>query len=328
MLYISRTSTDPYFNIAAEEYFLKFFKQDIFMLWQNTPSIILGKHQNTLAEINLDFIRSNNIPVIRRISGGGTVFHDLGNLNFTFIKNGKKGKLVNFKEFTNPIINALDFLGITAQLDEKNDLRINGLKISGNAEHIHKNRVLHHGTLLFSSDLSYLNKTIKSNVSNFHDKAIKSNRSTVANIIDHLDKKISIENFKNSIRDYMFSTIPDIANYKLKTDDINAIHTLADEKYKSWQWNYGYSPKYNFKQSITISEKKIYIEIEVKGGIIQKIEFKGNRSIVNQLNSMKKCYIGKKHDKEELIQITHNCMDQKLSSKIDIKCEDIINGMF
>ena len=129
MLIINRPQTDPYFNIAAEEYLLKQMEEDCFMLWQNQPSIIIGKHQNSLAEINYNFVKENNIPVVRRISGGGTVFHDLGNLNFTFISKGEKEKLVNFKKFTQPIIEVLNQMGVPARFEGKNDLRVSGLKI-------------------------------------------------------------------------------------------------------------------------------------------------------------------------------------------------------
>ena len=187
MLIINRPQTDPYFNIAAEEYLLKQMDEDCFMVWQNEPSIIVGKHQNTLAEINYSFAKENNIPVVRRITGGGTVFHDLGNLNFTFISSGEKGKLVNFKKFTQPIIEVLNQMGIPARFEGKNDLRVNGLKISGNAEHVYKNKVLHHGTLLFSTDLNFLKKAIKSVPERFQDKAVQSVRSKVANITDFIE---------------------------------------------------------------------------------------------------------------------------------------------
>jgi len=176
MLIVNRPHTDPWFNIAAEEYFLKNFQEDIFMLWQNEASIIVGKHQNTLAEINYPYVKENGIPVIRRISGGGTVFHDLGNLNFTFIQNGEKGKLVDFRKFTDPILAVLNKMGVPAVFEGKNDLRVDGLKISGNAEHVFKNRVLHHGTLLFSSVLNDLGKALKVKTDRFTDKAVKSIR--------------------------------------------------------------------------------------------------------------------------------------------------------
>ena len=187
MLIIQNSTTDPYFNIAVEEYLLKNFTDDCFILYQNKPSIIIGKHQNTLAEINYQYVKENNIAVVRRLSGGGTVYHDLGNLNFSFIKNsGNDKNLVDFKMYTTPIIEVLKQLGVNAEFGGHNDIQVNGFKISGNAEHIFKKRVLHHGTLLFSSDLSILNNAIKAPENRYSDKAVKSVRAVVANIKDFI----------------------------------------------------------------------------------------------------------------------------------------------
>jgi lipoate---protein ligase len=166
MLCIYNPSTEPYFNMAAEEYLLKNFSANIFMLWRNDNAVVVGKHQNSLAEINHDFVQQNNIKVVRRLSGGGTVFHDLGNLNFTFITNGEGEELVNFRKFTQPILEVLLQLGVHAKFEGRNDLTINGLKFSGNAEHVFKKRTLHHGTLLFSSKISDLTQALKSILTN------------------------------------------------------------------------------------------------------------------------------------------------------------------
>ncbi len=322
MLFIERPHTDPYYNIAAEEYFLKNFQEDIFMLWQNQPSIILGKHQNALKEINLDFVKKNNIPVIRRISGGGTVFHDLGNLNFTFIKNGSQGKLVNFENFTTPIILVLKELGVHAKFEGKNDLRINGLKISGNAEHVHKNRVLHHGTLLFSSNLSELNEAIKADESKFHDKAIVSNRSIVTNISDHLNNKISLKEFQNSIQDYMLHNNPSAKFYKINEQDDSWINELVVRKYKTWKWNFGYSPKYNFSQTIHIENKPLKIDIEVQSGEIKTLKLTGEKN----LEFLRSKLININHDMDIIRKTLYNYKDQINISQNTI--EDVVNGMF
>lgn len=153
MIYLLNTSTQPYFNLALEEYILKQFQEECFMLWQNSPCIVAGKNQNTLSEINLDFIKEHNLPVVRRLSGGGTVFHDLGNLNFTFIVNDQGNSFINFKKFTLPIVEVLQKLSVNAVLSGRNDLTIEGKKFSGNAQYKSKHRLLHHGTLLFSSNI-------------------------------------------------------------------------------------------------------------------------------------------------------------------------------
>ena len=189
MLCIKDSHTDPYFNIAADEYALKYLEDDCFMLWRNEPSIIVGKHQNTLAEINVDYVMKNNIKVVRRISGGGAVFHDLGNLNFTFVKNAGEDAQGDFRKFTQPILDVLQSMGINAKFEGRNDLTIDGKKFSGNAESIWKNRVLHHGTLLFSAVMTDLSAALKVNPLKFQDKAVKSVRSRVTNISEHLDRK-------------------------------------------------------------------------------------------------------------------------------------------
>ncbi len=271
MLIIHRPHTDPYFNIAAEEYFLKGFNEDVFMLWQNEASIIVGKHQNTLAEISYLYVKENKIPVIRRISGGGTVFHDLGNLNFTFIQNGEKGKLVDFRKFTDPIIYVLNEMGVPAVFEGKNDLRVNGLKISGNAEHVFKNRVLHHGTLLFSSVLTDLGKALKVKPEKFTDKAVKSNRSIVANISGFLETPMEIEEFRNRIIKHIY-TKNDTAFYKMTDEDIYGIEKLKYEKYATWKWNFGYSPNYSFVGIIPSGSKKLEFSLTVQKGIVKELK--------------------------------------------------------
>ncbi|MCK5693684.1 MAG: lipoate--protein ligase family protein, partial [Bacteroidales bacterium] len=185
MLCIISPYTNPYFNLAAEEYLLKSFQEDMFLLYRNRPSIVVGKHQNTLAEINLPFVQENEILVARRITGGGTVFHDLGNLNFAFFTSGKEGELVDYKRATTPIVEALKKMGLEVRLGKRNELLLKGLKISGTASHVFKQRVLHHGTLLFSSEMGKLSAALKSDKERFTDRAVKSVRSRVTNISDH-----------------------------------------------------------------------------------------------------------------------------------------------
>jgi lipoate-protein ligase A len=273
MILIERTNTNPYFNIAAEEYILKNYTDDVFMLWVNDPAIILGKHQNAIAEINIPWVREHHVPVIRRISGGGTVFHDHGNLNFTFIKNGENGKLVDFESFTKPIIDILNKLGVEAKFEGKNDLRVNGLKISGNAEHVFKNRVLHHGTLLFNSQLDRLNEAIRVKTGAFQDKAVKSNRSVVSNIKDFLPEKywdMSIGDFRQYIVEELQNAM-EIETIKLSEYDIEQINSMVNTKYKTWEWNYGYSPLYSFRFDYADAGQHYSFEAKVKNGLFKEL---------------------------------------------------------
>jgi lipoate---protein ligase len=277
MLIIRRHNTDPYFNLATEEYILKNFDEDSFMLWRNAPSIIVGKHQNTLAEINVDYVKKNNIPVVRRLSGGGAVFHDLGNLNFTFIQKGEKENLVDFRRYTEPILEVLRQLGINARFEGRNDLTIDGLKFSGNAEHIWKDRVLHHGTLLFSAQMTNLAEALNVDPAKFRDKAVKSVRSRVTNISGHLKEAMDVMQFAGKIEEYMMNKYPDARLCDLSTDDHERIDELVRIKYGTWEWNYGYSPNYNFRKIIR-SEKggTIEIDLDVRNGVILHARFFGD----------------------------------------------------
>lgn len=275
MLLIYNEKTNPYFNLAMEEYLLKNFKEDLFILWRNEPSVIVGKNQNTLSEINLEYIKENNIPVVRRQSGGGAVFHDLGNINFTFIANDNKG-FSDFKRFTQPIIDLLNTLNINAEFSGRNDLLINGKKFSGNAQYNYKNRVMHHGTLLFSSEITDLSNALKVKPIKFEGKGIKSVKSRVTNISEHLKDNISILEFKNLILNFVSKSNLDSSNYTLSEDDICEINKLVDQKYSSWEWNFGNSPKYTLINEIKYPGGNIEFNLNVEKGIIKDIKFFGD----------------------------------------------------
>lgn len=302
MLCIHLKNTDPFFCLAAEEYLLKNFAEDIFMLWQSENTVVVGKHQNLLGEINYQFVRENNIKVARRISGGGTVFHDAGNVNFSFIKNVKSPAEISFKQFTAPVVDALAKLGITATTSGRNDLLINGLKISGNAEHVYKNRVLHHGTLLFNSDLENLGQAIKVVPGKYKSKAVQSNRSPVANISQFLKTPMNTEEFVRFLLKVQLEK-PENSIYNLTETDIQNIEKLSSEKFQTWEWTFGYSPKYTFRNEVEIEGKKLSIRLVVEKGLIveaevgggyfgeeksQKLNFmlKGTRHIMFDLNEV------------------------------------------
>ena len=191
MLCIYNKNTNPYFNLACEEYILKEFNEECFMLWRNSPCIVVGKNQNTLSEINKDYVDKNNITIVRRLSGGGAVFHDLGNINFTFISNQKE-TFNDFKRFTVPIIDALKQLNVNAEFSGRNDLTIDGKKFSGNAQYCYKNRVLHHGTLLFSANVKDISQSLNVKEKKFEGKAVKSVKSRVTNISSHLKSPMKV----------------------------------------------------------------------------------------------------------------------------------------
>lgn len=271
MLIIHNQNYNPFFNIACEEYFFKQFSENIIFIYRNQPSIIIGKHQNAYKEVNYDFVQDNAIPVVRRISGGGAVYHDLGNLNFAFIQNKSDGNLSDFKGFTLPILQFLNEIEIPAKLESRNDLRVNGKKISGNSEHIFKNRVLHHGTLLYNTNLSNLRNSLR--ISDYYiDHSVKSVPSPVINLSDFLAEPISIEEFEDLLFIYLKKKFPEASDYILNDKDIENINLLIANKYSTWEWNYGYFGNYEFKQNAEIDGEHLEIYFQVKNGLIQ--EFK------------------------------------------------------
>jgi len=241
-------SNDPSFNLAAEEYLLRNKNEDYHFFYINKPSVIVGKHQNALAEINIEYLEKNNISLHRRLSGGGTVYHDEGNLNFCFIKNGNNSNLVNFKQATQPIVEALNSWNIPARNGERNDLLVNYKKISGNACHVYKRRVMHHGTLLYNSNLDALTSCLKNDPLKFKDKAVKSVRSEVINIKTILNKNWSSTEFLKRLVEYIKSNLTNIESYTFTENDLIKIHDLQESKYSKNDWNLRYGPNYEFKK--------------------------------------------------------------------------------
>ncbi|HHN47753.1 MAG TPA: lipoate--protein ligase [Bacteroidales bacterium] len=302
MLCILRTETDPHFNLAAEEFVLHYFTDDCFMLWRNEPSVIVGKHQNTLAEINHDYITRNQIKVVRRLSGGGAVFHDLGNINFTFIMNGEPGQLVDFRKFTQPIIDVLASLGIEAKFEGRNDLTIGGRKFSGNAEHVFKNRILHHGTLLYEAKIADLTSALNVDPEKFTDKAIKSVRSRVTNISEHLKEPLDIQDFITLVMNHVIGMYPEAKLYEFTDDDRRGIEELVKNKYGTWNWNFGYSPQYNFKKSIRTNGGKVEFNFDVQNGMIRQAAIFGDFFSRADIQNIEKALAGVPHRYDEVMQ--------------------------
>jgi len=299
MLCINLENTNPFFCLAAEEYLLRYFDDDVFILWQSDKTIVVGKHQNALAEINYPYVRQNNIAVARRISGGGTVYHDEGNVNFAFIKNVKSPAEISFKQFTEPIVEALAKLGIVVVNSGRNDLVVSGLKISGNAEHVYKNRVLHHGTLLFDADLENLGQAIKVVPGKYQSKAVQSNRSKVVNISAFLKKRMSTEEFKRFL--FYFQLKKEKTRvYKISENESKSIQNLATEKFKTWEWNFGYSPKYTFKNEAEIEGKSFSILLYVKKGIIEEATISGEYFNKTESERINADLLGARHHFEEI----------------------------
>jgi lipoate-protein ligase A len=327
MLIVKRNNTNPYFNLAAEEYFLKEFDEDIFMLWRNAPAIIVGKHQNTLSEINVEYVKQNNISVVRRLTGGGAVFHDLGNLNFTFIQTDKEHKFNDFRKYTEPILEVLQKLGIDARFEGRNDLTIEGKKFSGNAEMVWKNRVLHHGTLLFSATMADLGQALKVNTAKFNDKAVKSVRSRVTNICEHLTEPIDVVQFSQLIQDQIVNMYPDSCFYELSATDHQRIEALVQTKYSTWDWNFGNSPSYNFQKVIrTENSGTMEFCLDVKNGIILQARIYGDYFSHRDQQEIEAALAYQPHEEEAIRQALSGFEISDYFSKLSL--DEFVKGMF
>lgn len=309
MIYIINNSNNPFFNHAAEEYLMKNFDEEIFMLWINVPSILIGRNQNTLSEINLDFINKNNIFVVRRLSGGGAVYNDLDNINFTFIahRNSSYTKTENkFEKFALPIINALKSLGINAKFTGRNDITIDNKKISGNAQYLLKNKILHHGTLLYNCDIEKLSSALKNKNIKFVDKSIKSISSRVTNIAPYMKNKMTTQEFKNYLKTYIIKTYNIEKIYKFHNKDIEKINKISKKKFETWEWNYGKSPNYKYKNLVKYPSGIIEYYLNVENGIITNISIYGDFFGERNIEELESKLIGAKHNVKDLKYILNN----------------------
>ncbi|MDQ0113925.1 lipoate--protein ligase [Paenibacillus harenae] len=272
MRFISNNNiTDPTLNLALEEYILRSLQgnDDYLLFYINEPSIIIGKNQNTVEEVNAEYVEANKLHVVRRLSGGGAVYHDLGNLNFSFIMKDDGQSFHNFKKFTEPVVRALRKLGVEAEMTGRNDLQVGERKISGNAQFSTKGKMFSHGTLLFDSEIENVVSALKANAEKYVSKSTKSIRSRVANITEFLSEPITIEQFRQHILASIFEDQSEIPFYELTEQDWANVQKLADERYRSWEWNYGRSPAFNMRQTKRIEGAGTFdVRLQVEEGVI------------------------------------------------------------
>lgn len=304
MKFINLTSTNPYYNLAFEEYILKNMKEDVFLLWQNDNTIVIGRNQNTLSEINMDYVKEHHINVVRRMSGGGAVYHDLGNLNYSFAINNTKNTYFDFETLTKPVISFLKSIGIRAELSGRNDLVIEGKKFSGNAQYAWHNRLLHHGTLLIQSDFSIMVGALNVAKQKIESKGIKSVKSRVTNVANYAKNgTMDVPRFKKEFVEFMLESDPTLQQYEPSQEVLEGVQALYETKYNTWDWNFGYSPHYTFTNSRKFETGLVQVMLDVADdGIISNAKFYGDFFSKKDIMDIEKALCQKKHEETVLEQ--------------------------
>lgn len=313
MLFVDNKGiTDPAINLAMEEYVLRQLprEEDYLIFYINEPSIIIGRNQNTMEEIHPQYVEEHGIHVVRRLSGGGAVYHDLGNLNFSFVTNDDGRSFHNYRKFTEPVVQALRKLGVEAELTGRNDLQVGERKISGNAQFSFKGRMFSHGTLLFDSNMDNVASALNANPEKFVSKSSKSVRSRVANISEFLKEPLTITKFKDKLLESIFDgSTP--KEYPLTDEDWSAIRKLADERYRNWDWNYGRSPEFNVRKVKRLSAGTFDIRLVVEKGKIENAVLYGDFFGVGDAKEFANKLIGVRYDAKSLasfldsVDLTH-----------------------
>ncbi|HFH6717965.1 TPA: lipoate--protein ligase [Streptococcus agalactiae] len=303
MKYIVNTSNDPAYNVALEAYaFQKLTDIDeIFILWINEPAIIIGRHQNTIQEINKEFIDKNGIHVVRRLSGGGAVYHDLNNLNYTIISNNTQEGAFDFQTFSKLVIDTLAKLGVKAEFTGRNDLEINGQKFAGNAQAYYKGRMMHHGCLLFDVDMSVLGQALKVSKDKIESKGIKSVRARVTNIVDHLSDKITVQEFSDAILAQMKEEYPEMDEYVLSDAELSEIQAMRDNQFATWDWTYGKAPEYTIERGVRYPAGKITTYANVENSTIKSVKIFGDFFGVKPVDDIEKMLEGVRYDYKDVL---------------------------
>lgn len=302
MQFLDVKTTDPAFNLALEQYVFEQLPRDrgYFLLWQNENAIIIGRHQNTLAEINEAAVRERNIKVVRRLSGGGAVYHDLGNLNFTYIVDAQQDHQVDLRLFCQPIADALAEFGVQAEVNGRNDILIDGKKFSGNAQYIREGRVMHHGTILFDSDPTVVGEALHVSMEKMEAKGVKSVRSRVTNVKPYLAENVTLAQFKERLVAALFRE-QKMEHYTLTESDVAAINQLRTERYDNWAWNYGASPLGTLTRKRRIEGcGTVEARLTLEKGVIKALHFSGDFFSTVEPELLSETLVGCLHNRESL----------------------------
>ncbi|MFK3988349.1 MULTISPECIES: lipoate--protein ligase [Exiguobacterium] len=317
---------DPKLNLAVEEYILKHLNvehEDYFLFYINGPSIIIGKNQNTSEEVNLKYIEENGIDVVRRLSGGGAVYHDEGNLNFSFITKDDGNSFNNYKKFTQPIVDALKQLGVEAELTGRNDIQVGERKISGNAQFTTRGRMFSHGTLMFNSNIEEVVNSLNVSEEKMRSKGIKSVRSRVANITEFLEEEMAMERFVEALLHSIYDG-QEPERYVLRDEDWEIVQDISKERYANWDWNFGKSPKFDVESKRRFPIGTIDVRLNVNKGTITEAKIYGDFFGVGDIQDVEQVLVGTRFERgairEQLSQldVKHYFGNVELEELVDL----------
>ncbi len=297
--YLETGSNDPAWNLAFEEVVLESRRDDPYLiLWQNDNTIVVGQNQNTEEEINRDFVEEHGIHVVRRMTGGGAVYHDMGNLNYSFIDDAGELQDISYERFTNAVVSALKDLGLDACASGRNDILVNGYKVSGTAQRLCGGRILYHGTLLFDSRPEMIAGALDADPLKFTSKSKKSVRTRVGNIRSFLKNDMGINEFKEYLLKYFGKD--GFETDKLSETELEQVSKLKKDKYDTWQWTFGRSPKFNLSAKRKWDGGIVDIRIDVENGIINEIKFYGDYLSLRPISELEKSLVGCRFDPAEV----------------------------
>lgn len=322
--YLETRSDDPTYNLAFEEYVLTHLRTGNYLiLWQNRNAVIIGRNQNTAEEINSDFVKAHNISVVRRNTGGGAVYHDLGNLNYSFITDAEDLSSRSAQKFTEPVVRVLRGLGLDAESSGRNDILVAGHKVSGTAQQILKGRILHHGTLLFDSNPDMISGALNPDPTKFQSKSVKSVRSRVGNIRSFLPVDMDLNHFWDYLKTALVSE--SIVPISLSDAQLTAVRALKQEKYDTWQWNYGTSPKYDLCVKRRWSGGLLELRVSIQSGRIAALQIYGDFLALTPIDSLQAALLGCEYRRDVLEQtLSGICLEECLGS---ITREEFINTL-
>lgn len=274
-IYLETGSREAGWNLAFEEYVLTHKREgDYLLLWQNDNTIVIGQNQNAEAEINRSFVEAHDITVVRRMTGGGAVYHDLGNLNYSFITDVHDAAQLSMTAFTQPVVEALRALGLNAEASGRNDILVDGKKVSGTAQRMAGGRILHHGTLLFDSDPGMVAGALNVDPAKFQSKSAKSVRSRIGNIRDHLAVDMDLPAFWEHLKKAL--SAGGFVQGELSLEELEAVKSLKESKYDTWEWNFGRSPKFDLTNKRRFGGGTLEVGLRVEGGCIKEAAFYGD----------------------------------------------------